>query len=357
MQPCFKFTAKAGDKPAILAIDEEIGFWGVQAKDFRDQLSKVEGDLLEVQVNSVGGEVMAGLGIYNMLRSWAKDGKTVHTRVTGIAASIASVITLAGDKREMPKNAFAMTHAASGLTWGTAEDMRETAEVLDKIDGSIRGIYMDRMGIPEAKAKEIMAKDTWLTADECKELGFATAVTDAVQATAKFDVERLDLPQGATLFKAQAAPEPAPAPKPVDPPAPSPAPVDPPVPPTAASALIDQIKAKAKEAGFEAFGDTFALACNTLADAEARISQAKDITALCKLAGRDKDAAKAINAGTSVSEVRMQLLKAKAAADPDIDGANPDVNKPKAAGGDAAPIEPTALWQSHNAQNPKTKGR
>ena len=51
---------------------------------------------------------------------------------------------------------------------GTADDMRDAADTLDKVDGSLRGIYMDRMGVDEAKAKEIMAKDTWLTADECK---------------------------------------------------------------------------------------------------------------------------------------------------------------------------------------------
>ena len=75
MRPCFKFTAKAGKKPAVLALDEEIGFWGTQAKDFRAQLDAVEGNELVVEINSIGGDVMAGLGIYNMLRSWPRTAR------------------------------------------------------------------------------------------------------------------------------------------------------------------------------------------------------------------------------------------------------------------------------------------
>ena len=123
MRPCFTFTARAGNKPAVLALDEEIGFWGTQAKDFRAQLDAVDGNSLDVEINSPGGEVFAGLGMYNMLRTWAaRDGNTLTTRVSGVAASIASVIALAGDKREMPKNAFAMVHSVSSFAWGTSEE-------------------------------------------------------------------------------------------------------------------------------------------------------------------------------------------------------------------------------------------
>ena len=314
MRPCFKFTAKAGKKPAVLALDEEIGFWGTQAKDFRAQLDAVEGNELVVEINSVGGDVMAGLGIYNMLRSWAKDGKTVTTRVTGVAASIASIIALAGDKREMPKNTFAMVHQASTFAVGTADDMRDAADTLDKVDGSLRGIYMDRMGVDEAKAAEIMAKDTYLTADECLDLGFATALLDDTRATAKFDLARADLPDNvAAIFKAEADPEPQPEPEPT--PAPEPEVPDTPV--------AKQIEALANTAGLQTHAATFAVACATVADATARITAAKEIVALCAVAKRPDDAAKAIRANQSVEDVRAALIQAMAEADEHTNNAPP----------------------------------
>ncbi len=312
MRPCFKFTAKAGKKPAVLALDEEIGFWGTQAKDFRAQLDAVEGNELVVEINSVGGDVMAGLGIYNMLRSWAKDGKTVTTRVTGVAASIASIIALAGDKREMPKNTFAMVHQASTFAVGTADDMRDAADTLDKVDGSLRGIYMDRMGVDEAKAKEIMAKDTWLTADESMDLGFATALIEDIKATAKFDLARAALPDNvAAIFKSEGEPEPEPQPEP----APEPEVPDTPV--------AKQIEALATTAGLQAHAATFAVACATVVEATARITAAKEIVALCAVAKRPDDAAKAIRANQSVEDVRAALIQAMAEADEHTNNAPP----------------------------------
>ena len=317
MRPCFKFTAKAGKKPAVLALDEEIGFWGTQAKDFRAQLDAVEGNELVVEINSVGGDVMAGLGIYNMLRSWAKDGKTVTTRVTGVAASIASIIALAGDKREMPKNTFAMVHQASTFAVGTADDMRDAADTLDKVDGSLRGIYMDRMGVDEAKAKEIMAKDTWLTADESMDLGFATALIDDIKATAKFDLARAALPDNvAAIFKAEADPEQKPEGD-DEPPA---APDEPEVPDTP---VAKQIEALANTAGLQAHAATFAVACATVVEATARITAAKEIVALCAVAKRPDDAAKAIRANKSVADVRAALITAMAEADEHTNNAPP----------------------------------
>lgn len=312
MRPCFKFTAKAGKKPAVLALDEEIGFWGTQAKDFRAALDSVEGNELVVEINSVGGDVMAGLGIYNMLRSWAKDGKTVTTRVTGVAASIASIIALAGDKREMHKNTFAMVHQASTFAVGTADDMRDAADTLDKVDGSLRGIYMDRMGVDETKAKEIMAKDTWLTADESLDLGFATTLIEDIKATAKFDLVRAALPDNvAAIFKAEGEPEPEPQPEPE------------PEPELPDTPVAKQIEALANTAGLQAHAATFAVACATVAEATARITAAKEIVALCAVAKRPDDAGQAIRANKSVADVRASLIQAMAEADEHTNNAPP----------------------------------
>lgn len=334
MRPCFNFTAAAGTKPAVLALDEEIGFWGTQAKDFRAALNAVTGNDLVVEINSVGGDVFAGLGIYNMLRSWASEGKKVTTRVSGLAASIASVILLAGDKREMPKNAMVMTHAASTIAWGNATELRDAAETLDKVDGSIRSIYMDRMAVDEAKATEIMAKDTWITADEAQTMGFATDLLDEVKATARYDVSKLELPEGCTLFKAK-----APDPKPEDKP------------------LAEQIIALAKTAGVEAHAADITLQANSLDEAQARVKAVAEINTLCTMAGKPEMVARMVRANKPVAEVKAALLKARAENDPDIDNTDPNANKPKP-GGDGGSFSPTNTWAKHNSQQAKhSKGR
>lgn len=333
MRPCFAFSARTATKPAVLAIDDEIGFWGVQARDFRAALDAVEGETLEVQINSVGGDVMAGLGMYNMLRNWAGAGRQITTRVTGVAASIASIIMLAGDRREMPSNAFAMVHAVKSGAWGTADEIRDQADVVDKVQASLRNIYVDRMGIDEAKATEIMAKDTWLNADECLEMGFVTAVIDPVQATAKFDLGRAALPENvAKVFAAKADDTPQ-------------------------TPVAEAIVAEAKAAGLEAHAKFFALACTSLDDAKARMVQAREIVALCAVAGTPEQAAAHIRTGAKVADVRAALVEALAQKDEHIDNAPRNAATGPTNGDPAKPavVTPTSLWASHKSQS--TKGR
>lgn len=353
MRPCFTFTAKAGDKPSVLALDDEIGFWGTQAKDFRAALDAVDGDLV-VEINSPGGEVMAGLGMYNMLRTRAAAGVNITTRVTGVAASIASVIALAGDKREMPKNSFAMTHGVSGMAWGTEDHIRDYADAVGKMNASIRGIYMDRMGVDEAKATELMSKDTWLTGEECKDLGFATALTDAVEATAKFDLARADLPDNVrAVFKAKAT-EPAPKTPDVPDADDSSVVVEPVAPDTP---VAEQIVAEAKKIGFEAHAAWFAVNFASLDDAKARLGVAREINALLNVVGKPEMAAQAIRSAKSVADVRAQLVDAMAADDKLVDNKQPMTNGQTARdNAKPADVNPTAIWASHNAQTaPKGK--
>lgn len=348
MRPCFTFKAQAADKPAVLAIDDEIGFWGTQAKDFRASLESLASDNLEVEINSPGGDVFAGLGMYNMLRSFATNGKTVTTRVTGIAASIASIVMLAGDKREMPKNAFAMIHGPSTFAFGTADELRDAADVTDKIGSSLKSIYVDRMGVSEDDASAMMAKDTWLTADECLANGFVTDLIEGVQATAKFNMDRADLPANVrAVFKAKAEtppPELAPAPTPPPEPAPEPTPVGP---------VAEQIIARAKAAGIEAHGPTLALACSTVAEADLRITATREIVALCVIAKCPDAAGKHVKANTSVADVRAALIQAQADADVHTDNTKPNES---AANGVSSGVDPKAIWNSHLNQQPK-KGR
>lgn len=337
MRPCFEFKAKAEGKPQVLAIDDEIGFWGTQAKDFRAALDAVTSDELQVEINSPGGDVFAGLGMFNMLRSFAAGGKKVTTRVTGVAASIASVIYLAGDKREMPKNAFAMVHSASTGVWGKAEDLRETADTLDKIDASLQKVYVDRMGVSEEKAAEILAKDTWLTADECLELGFATDLIENVVATAKFDMQRADLPESVkAVFKAG-------DPAPVDPAPSDPAPVD-------ETPLAEQIEAAATAADMGGYASVWAVNCVSLVEAQQKIKIAREIKALCAVAKKPELADAAIKADASVAEIRAKLVEVLAKQDEETHTDTTKNTQPA----NGKPVEPTApttaaMWASHKS--------
>lgn len=186
----FSITNKADAPAAEILIFDEIGIWGITAKDFADQLKAIPSDrALTVGINSPGGSVFDGIAIYNLL----KMRGNVTTRVDGVAASIASVIMLAGDRRIMPENALVMIHEPATEAWGGADDLRETADVLDKIGAQIVAIYVARTGKTESEVRANMAeasKGTWMTGKEALAFGFCTELSDAVQVKASFDFRR-----------------------------------------------------------------------------------------------------------------------------------------------------------------------
>jgi ATP-dependent Clp protease, protease subunit len=120
---------------------------------------------LNIYINSGGGSVFGGLAIYNMLKRH-KAHKTVH--VDGIAASIASVIALAGDRVVIPSNAYFMIHKAWTFGGGNSTDLRALADTLDKIDEGILNVYKDNLkeGVDIEDIKKMVASETWMTGEE-----------------------------------------------------------------------------------------------------------------------------------------------------------------------------------------------
>lgn len=157
-----------------LRIYGVIGQWwdDISAKMVIEALGKCTGDLL-VRVHSPGGEVWEGFAIYNAIKRYDKGRKTVV--VDGIAASAASYIAMAGDEIVMPENTMMMIHDPLSLAFGTAEEMRKEAEVLDKIKDSIVTSYR-RCGKSDDEIRQMMADETWMTAEEAKALGFCDRV-------------------------------------------------------------------------------------------------------------------------------------------------------------------------------------
>lgn len=177
-------SLRAGsDGSAELFIYGPIGtyFWddGITAQSIADQLAATTATTINVRINSDGGVVNDGLAIYNALK---RHAATIAVSVDGIAASIASLIAMAGDTVEMHANTMLMIHAPMSGSWGNAVEHRRTAETLDAWSRSMRESYVAKVG--EGKAKEIDAlltdgEDHYFTAREALEFGFIDRIAEA----------------------------------------------------------------------------------------------------------------------------------------------------------------------------------
>ena len=129
--------------------------------------------------------------IYNVLR--AHKAKVIVT-IDGLAASIASVIAMAGESIIMPENAMMMIHDPAGLAMGTADDMLKMAEALGKIKTSLVAAYSTKANIDDAQIIDMMSEETWLTAAEAVEIGLADEVAAPVQMAAAYDLSMFKHP-------------------------------------------------------------------------------------------------------------------------------------------------------------------
>lgn len=159
----------------------------------REFLKGCDGKDLNIYINSAGGSVFAGIAIYNML-SRHKGFKTVH--VDGMAASIASVIALAGDRVIVPSNAFLMIHKPWAECVGNADDCRKMADDLDAVETGILNVYKEHLadGATIEDIKRMVAEETWLNGEEAAKYfaietgeakAYAAKITGAAQAYGK----------------------------------------------------------------------------------------------------------------------------------------------------------------------------
>jgi len=159
---------------ADVYLYDEIGYWGVSAKDFVDEISAIGHPHLTLHINSPGGEVFDGVAIYNAIKSHPAN---VTVKVDGLAASAASFIAMAGDTVEVAKNATMMIHDGLGMCIGNAADMRVLADLLDKTSDNIASIYAERAGGAVETWREAMRAETWYTASEAVEAKLADRIT------------------------------------------------------------------------------------------------------------------------------------------------------------------------------------
>ncbi len=221
-QPWYQFRNLAADEAELFLYDE-IGGWGTLAEDFIADLRAISAPKLRVRVSSPGGNVFEGVALANALRAHPAE---VTVQVDGIAASIASVIAMAGDRVVVQPQAMIMIHDAAGVCLGNASDMVDMAALLDKISDNIAGAYAEKAGGDVAEWRQAMVKESWFTAEEAVAAGLAdemlparkpqTAPAEAEPAMRQFDL---------TAYGYQGPKQPE-APKPA-PPAVAPAPVEP----------------------------------------------------------------------------------------------------------------------------------
>lgn len=195
----FKAEGNKRAKLDLYGIISSTSWWDdeISATSFKSDLDAL-GDIdeLDVYINSDGGDVFAGQAIHSMIK---RHKAKVTVYIDGIAASIASVIAMAGDKVIMPRNAMMMVHNPWSYATGNAERFRKMADALDNIRESMIAAYEDRTGLPRDEIISLLDAETWLSADQAVEKGFADEIEQSKEVAASIDAS------GVLCFNGQAA--------------------------------------------------------------------------------------------------------------------------------------------------------
>ncbi|WP_366509398.1 ClpP-like prohead protease/major capsid protein fusion protein [uncultured Pluralibacter sp.] len=185
----FRMRASAGNEADIYIYDE-IGYWGVTAKQFVSDL-KALGDIshINLHINSPGGDVFDGIAIFNALKH---HGAAITVHIDGLAASMASVIAMVGDPVIMPENTMMMIHKPWGFAGGDANDMRDYADLLDKVESVLIPAYAAKTGKTTDEIAAMLDDETWLDGNDCLAMGFADQVIPSLQAMACIHSKRIE---------------------------------------------------------------------------------------------------------------------------------------------------------------------
>ena len=302
-----KSLAAGGAGPAnkaSISIHDEIGVWGVTARDFiRDYQALDPAAEISLSVHSPGGAVFEALAIYNTL---VRDSARITARVEGLAASAASLILMAAGRIVMPENAYVMVHNPLGGMRGEADDMRALADLLDKTTTTFAGIYARRTGLADDEVRAIMTDETWLSAADAVAKGFADETEAPVQIAALVDASvlgRFDaLP---VALKTSLAPRELP---------------EAPAQPTSLSA--EAVIRACATAGEPALGAVLIEAALDQAQLDARLACAAEVRALGRAAGQDSIADELIKAGASAPVARIALSAVRRASAVVVDGSH-----------------------------------
>jgi len=188
----FRFEAKAGrgeiDVYGVIGGDWFGG--GITQQMVADALREMGAvSTLNININSPGGDVFEGRGIYNLLKQHTAR-KTVH--VIAEASSAASLIAMAGDEIRMLEGSLMMIHRASGLAYGNVDEIGRFMDLLKVIDQTLVDTYVARTNNDEKEVRAWLDAETWMTAAEAKERGFCD-VAEEGQKVAAMAIDRTKL--------------------------------------------------------------------------------------------------------------------------------------------------------------------
>jgi ATP-dependent protease ClpP protease subunit len=166
-----------------ISILDEIGHFGITAAEFIGELNgQPDAKVINLNIHSPGGSVPDGLAIYNSL---LRHPATVNGTVLGMAGSAASFVLMASDHITMPEDSFLMIHNAWMMVMGDTDELRSAADGLEEVENSVINIYQKRTEVSRETLQEMMAKETWIGAEEAIELGFADTISDKIGIAAK----------------------------------------------------------------------------------------------------------------------------------------------------------------------------
>lgn len=175
--------------PIVSSASEAEWYGGVSAESFVPELRALDVDVIHLRINSPGGDVFGGQAIAQALR---ESKARVVAHVDGLAASAATVIATAADEIEMAAGSMYMVHRAWTFAYGNRNDLVATAELLDKIDGTLAGQYAARTGDSRDEMLAVMDAETWFTAEEAVEAKFVDRIagdaSEAPEARAQWDL-------------------------------------------------------------------------------------------------------------------------------------------------------------------------
>ncbi len=175
VEKSFKVTAKDDGNTRIDLYDMIDDQYGVSATSFVDAINSIKSGDISLHINSPGGDVFSARA---MVAAISAHPSNITAYIDGLAASAASCVAVACDKVVMQKGSMMMVHCASSIVWGNSADMLEMSKLLDKIDATIASDYARKTGKSESEMLALMLNESWLTADEALEIGFADAVIE-----------------------------------------------------------------------------------------------------------------------------------------------------------------------------------
>lgn len=172
------YSLEQTEGEANISIYGDVTSWpwlesDVSAYNLSKQIEDLDVDVINVGINSYGGEVAEGLAIYNALK---RHKAKVVTRCDGFACSIASVIFAAGDERVMSESSLLMIHNAWTSAQGDANELRKQADDLEKINEASVKAYMAIASVEEDEIRALMDEETWISPEEAVSMGLATSV-------------------------------------------------------------------------------------------------------------------------------------------------------------------------------------